>query len=124
MEGIWSVVVEAEWRAYPAAGLALVGLWLVARGLWFGSKGGAGLLRQGRDAYAWIRGFQVGVAGLALVGVAAAWWWRQPWLVVLALGVLGEEMYETSRILTALKRSPTRAATGGGGRRGAAAAGR
>ncbi len=104
MERIWSVAVAAEWRAYPAAVLALVGLWLVARGLWFGSGGSPGLLRQGRDAYAWIRAFQVGVAGLALMGVAAAWAWGQPWLLVLALGVLGEEMYETSRILTALKR--------------------
>ena len=101
VERFWSLVFEAEWRSYPAAALALFGLWLVARGLWFGSKESPGLLRQGRDAYAWIRGFQVGVAGLALIGAAAAWAWRQPWLLVLALGVLGEEMYETSRILTA-----------------------
>ena len=116
MERIWWSVVDASWRAYPAAALALVGLALLGRGLWFGSAGGPGLLRQGRDAGAWIRGFQVAVAGLALVAVAAAWAWRQPWLLVVALGILGEELFETSRILTALRRSPSRTPTDPGGR--------
>ena len=72
MERAWSVVVDAPWRGYPAAALALLGIALVGRGLWFGSTDSPGLLRQGRDAVAWIRGFQVAVVGLALVGVAAA----------------------------------------------------
>ena len=123
MAHVWSTVVDAPWRAYPAAALALLGLALLGRGLWFGSAGSPGLLRQARDAYAWIRGFQVAVAGLALVAVAAAWTWRQPWLLVLALGVLGEEMLETSRILTALNRSPSRRPTGRGARHRQATAG-
>jgi hypothetical protein len=117
------IVVEAPWRAYPAAVLALLGLVLVGRGLWFGSGGSPGLLRQGRDAYAWIRGFQWAVGGVALVAVAAAWVWGQPWLLVLALGFLGEEMLETSRILTALNRNPSRGPTGRGGHPRRAAAG-
>ena len=72
LEHVWSTAVDAPWRAYPAAALALLGLALLRRGLWFGSAGSPGLLRQGRDAYAWIRGFQVAVAGLALVAVATA----------------------------------------------------
>ena len=108
MERVWSIVVDAPWRTYPAAALALLGLALLLRGLWFGSAGSPGLLRQGRDAFAWIRCFQVAVGGLALVGVAAAWVWRQPWLLVVALGILGEELLETSRILIALKRSRRR----------------
>lgn len=110
MERFWSII-DAPWRAYPAAALALIGVALLARGLWFGSAGSPGLLRQGRDAFAWIRGFQLAVAGLALVGVAAAWVWRQPWLLVVALGILDEELFETSRILTALNRSPPRPPT-------------
>ncbi|HEU0115106.1 MAG TPA: hypothetical protein VFQ80_10540 [Thermomicrobiales bacterium] len=102
MERFWLTLVDASWRVYPAIVLALGGGWLVARGLWFGAAGRAGLLRQGRDAFAWIRAFQFAVAGLTLVAIAAAWIWRQPWLLAVALGVLGEEMYETSRILTAL----------------------
>lgn len=123
MERLWLMVVDAPWRAYPAAALALVGLVLVARGLWFGTGRHPGLLRQGRDAYAWIRGFQVAVGGLALVGIAAAWWWRQPWLLAAALGILGEEMLETSRILTALNRAPSGTAGGRGRRLGAAVGG-
>lgn len=108
MEQIWLTIVDASWRLYPAIILAALGAWLVARGLWFGAAGRPGLLRQGRDAFAWIRAFQFAVAGLALIGIAAAWVWRQPWLLVVALGVLGEEMYETSRILTALSKPPGR----------------
>ena len=108
MIGIWSQVYDVSWRGYPAAGLALAGIALVIRGLWFGAAGKPGLLRQGRDAFAWIRCFQIGLAGLALLGIAAAWFWLQPWLLILALAVLGEEMLETSRILTALANNPTR----------------
>ncbi len=94
--------------AGAAVALALVGLALVVRGLWLGANGRPGLLRQGRDTYAWIRCFQIVVGGLVLVAIAAAWEWQQLWLLVLALGVLGEEMLETSRILTALKAGPDR----------------
>ncbi|CAA9552183.1 MAG: hypothetical protein AVDCRST_MAG59-1812, partial [uncultured Thermomicrobiales bacterium] len=106
MERLWWIVVEAPWRGVPAAALALIGLVQMGRGLWFGAAGGPGLLRQGRDAIAWIRCFQVAVFGLALVAAAAAWAWRQPWLLAVGLGILGEEMFETSRILTALNQSP------------------
>lgn len=108
MAGIWTLIIDAPWRSYAAAALALFGLAMVARGLWFGSHGRLGLLRQGRDTYAWIRSFQIAIGGLVLITIAAAWAWRQPWLLVLALGVLGEEMLETSRILTALNRDPRR----------------
>lgn len=108
MERTWTIVVDAPWRAYPAAAVALLGLALLARGLWLGLAGSPGLLRQGRDAFAWIRCFQLAVVGLALICLAAAWVWRQPWLLVIALGIVGEELLETSRILTALKQRPRR----------------
>ena len=108
METILTLIVDAPWRSYAAVALALAGLALVVRGLWFGANGRPGLLRQGRDTYAWIRCFQIAVGGLVLVAIAAAWEWQQLWLLVLALGVLGEEMLETSRILTALNRDSRR----------------
>ena len=110
MERLWSSAIDAPWRGYPAAALALVGLALVARGLWFGAVGLPGLLRQGRDAYAWIRCFQYAVGGLNVILLAAAWAWHLPWLAVLALAVLGEELLETSRILTALDNHAPRGA--------------
>jgi hypothetical protein len=110
MERIWSVALDAPWRGYPAAALALVGLALIVRGLWFGAGGCPGLLRQGRDAYAWIRCFQYGIGGLCVLGLAAAWVWQLPWLAVIALGVLGEELFETSRILTAINNGSRRVA--------------
>ncbi len=107
MARLWFSIVDAPWRTYPAVALALFGIVMMGRGLWVGSASGPGLLRQGRDAAAWINGFQIAVVGLALVGIAAAWVWRQPWLLVVALGIAGEELLETSRILTALKLSPS-----------------
>jgi hypothetical protein len=112
LERIATIAVDAPWRGVPAAGLALVGLSLVTRGLWLGAHGRPGLLRQGRDAFAWVRCFQIALAGLALLGVAAAWYWRQPWLLILSFAVLGEELLETSRILTALSNGSPRRSSG------------
>jgi hypothetical protein len=108
MSELWTTIAEAPWRVYPAAALAALGVALVVRGLWSGAAGQRGLLRQGRDAFAWIRCFQYAVGGLALVAIAIAWNWQQPWLLILALGIVGEEMLETSRILTALNNDPKR----------------
>ena len=49
-----------------------------------------------------------------LVVAAAGWVWQQTWLLVVALGILGEELFETSRILTALNRAPRRGVGAGG----------
>ena len=110
MERIWSDAVESSWRVYPAAALTIFGLGLMVRGLWLGAAGKPGLLRQGRDTVAWIRCFQRAVGGLCVVGLAAAWVWQEPWLMVAVLAILGEELHETSRILTAIEQRPHRSA--------------
>jgi hypothetical protein len=109
-------LIDAQWRIYPASALALVGLALVARGLWFGFAGSKGLLRE-RDALGWMRGFRLAVVGLCLVGIAVAWGWHILWLFVAALGIMGEELLETTVIIEVLKRNPPRATAGGVGRR-------
>src|SRR5688500_4901946 len=106
MERWWWSAIEAPWRGYPAAAVALLGLVLVVRGLWIGVDRRPGLLRQGRDAYVWIRCFQYAIGGLNVVFLAAAWMWQLPWLAILALAFVGEEMLETSRILTAMNNDP------------------
>jgi hypothetical protein len=86
-------------RIYPALLLILGGLALAMWAVtlpWRASRE--------RRLLAGMRGFQLAVLGLALIGVGAAWWTQQLWLLVLALGIAGEESLETSRIITALKR--------------------
>ncbi len=105
-----TTIADAPWRAFPAAALALIGLTSLAKGLWFGFVGSAGLLHE-RDALGWMRGFRLAVVGLCLSGIAIAWVWHIPWLFVAALGILGEELLETSVIIEVLKRNPVVPAT-------------
>lgn len=102
---IVETLVSAHWGFGPAAALAAIGLVLMARGLWFGVAGSRGLVRE-RDALRGMRGFRLAVVGLCLVGFAAAWAWQALWLFVVAAGVLGEELLETSVIIEVLKRHP------------------
>jgi hypothetical protein len=104
-------IVSASWRAYPAAVLAVAGLVLLAKGLWFGFAGSHGLLRE-RDALGWMRGFRLAVVGLCLVGIAVAWVWQVLWLLVAAGAIMGEELLETSVIIETLKRNPPRGLAG------------
>lgn len=102
---IVELLVAAQWRLVPAAGLAAIGIVLLARGLWFGFAGSRGLMRE-RDALGWMRGFRLAVVGLCLVGFAASWVWQALWLFVVAAGILAEELLETSVIIEVLKRHP------------------
>jgi hypothetical protein len=113
-----TTIAAVEWRIYPAAALAIYGLALLANGLWFGFRGSNGLLRE-REALGWMRGFRLAVVGLCLVGIAVAWVWQVLWLFVAAVGIMGEELLETSVIIEVLKRAP---ASRGFHRRGAARA--
>jgi hypothetical protein len=102
---------EATWRGYPAVALVLCGVILLAKGLWFGFAGSRGLLRE-REALGWMRGFRVAVVGLCLVGIGVAWAEQVAWLFVASVGILGEEMLETSVIIEVLKRAPSARAAG------------
>lgn len=100
-----STVSEATWRFYPAAVLAFSGLVVLAKGLWFGFTGSKGLLHE-REALGWIRGFRLAVVGLTATGIAVAWASQTLWLFVASVGILGEEMLETTVMVEALKRAP------------------
>ena len=104
-------IAEAPWRVIPAAALAAVGLAALVRGLWLGFAGSAGLLHE-RDALGWMRGFRLAIVGLCLSGIAVSWIWQAPWLFVAALGILGEELLETTVIIEVLKRHPVRSVAG------------
>jgi hypothetical protein len=109
-----TIIVGASWREYPAAALAVAGLVLLGKGLWFGFAGSRGLLHE-RDALGWMRGFRLAVVGLCLVGIAVAWVWQVLWLFVAAAAIMGEELLETSVIIETLKRHPPRVASGRAG---------
>jgi hypothetical protein len=96
---------EAPWRFYPATAITLYGFVLLAKGLWFGFAGSRGLLRE-RDALGWMRGFRLAVVGLTLAAIGVAWVGQVLWLFVAAVGILGEELLETSVIIEVLKRNP------------------
>ncbi len=44
--------------------------------------------------------------GLYLGGIAVAWAWQIPWLFIVSLGILGEELLETSVMIEVLRRAP------------------
>jgi hypothetical protein len=52
----------------------------------------------------WLRGFRLTIVGLALVGIALSWLWGETWLLVLSLGIAGEEIFETSWMISTLER--------------------
>jgi len=97
------------WPIYPIAALALVGGGLVA----------LAVIRQVRAhipwsqtsrLLIWLRGFRLAIIGFALIGIAAAWFWSQPWLLVVSLGIVGEEVFETSWMISTLEHDRRRTA--------------
>ena len=103
MEVLW----DLSWRVYPAASIAVAGLWLLRCGL---PRLVTGIRLRGRrpeDLLTGVRGFRRSVLGLALLGLAAAWVWHVPWLLAAALVIGLEETWESSAIFAALRGGPS-----------------
>lgn len=105
-------ISAGPWQIYLIVVLALLGtgvtvhgLRLLAQGLGSSSPDSATLLTA-------LRGFRVAVIGLALVGVAGAWQWGEVWLLVLSLGIAGEETVESSVMIWALEQERRRPGAG------------
>ena len=91
------------WRAHLALALLVVGL---GAAVWGMRRGIAGARRAPRDpwrALVLLRGFRIGIIGLALAGLAAAWCWQLEWLSSLSLIIGGEELLESTVIINALR---------------------
>jgi len=96
---------ELSWRAYPAALLIVAGC---AGAVWSGHRGvsRARRLRDPARALVIMQGFRIAIVGLGVAAIGAAWWWQIGWLFGLALVIGGEELLESTVVITALKNGP------------------
>jgi len=103
-------LMELSWRVYPATTLMTIGAALLVRG----SRLGLGGLQPGandpKHVITMVRGIRMSIIGLALLGLGGAWEWHLSWLLVLALVFGGEELLETSVVLSVLRRGRARVA--------------
>jgi thiosulfate reductase cytochrome b subunit len=93
--------LDARWPDGLAAVFGLAGLLLLGRGLrWAGLS----LVRRGGGVVGFLEGFRLVVAGLVLLGLAAAWVWQSSLLLFLALGIGFVELLESTVLIAAMKR--------------------
>ncbi len=102
--------IEPSWHAYPAAALLILGLAMTVWSLHWGATTARRQLRDPGRALGIVQGFRMGIIGLSLAGIAAAWLWHLQALLVLSLIIGGEELLESSVIIAALKRGPVKGA--------------
>jgi hypothetical protein len=95
------------WPAYPLAALALLGTGLVALAAIRQIRAHSPWSQTSR-LLTWLRGFRLAIVGLALVGIALALLMGQTWLLVLSLGIAGEEIFETTWMISTLERDRRR----------------
>jgi hypothetical protein len=95
-------LVNLSWRAYPAGLLLVVGAiqvsWSVYRAVVRSRR-----LRDPSRALVIMLGFRAAIIGFALAAFGAAWWWQIGWLFGLALVIAGEELLESTVVISALK---------------------
>jgi len=106
----------ASWRLAPAAAGILAGSALALRGVW---RERHGLSRPPTDPVmgaALARALRSTIVGLAVAGMAAAWWAQAPVWFVLFLCIGAEELWEISVVLEALDDADRRASWDFGGR--------
>jgi hypothetical protein len=87
-----------------ALAVMLVGL---GTAVWGIEHGVAAARRHRRDplrALVLLRSFRTVIVGLSVAGVAAAWCWQLNWLLGLSLIIGGEELLESTVVISALKR--------------------
>ena len=87
----------------------VVGAWLAFWGLRLEINGFRLPTRDSDHILSIVRGLRLGILGLAVAGIGAAWIWHLTWLFVLSLVIGIEEMVEISIVIHFLKRAEHRA---------------
>jgi hypothetical protein len=110
-EATVTVSISGIWPIVPIMLLTLIGLGLIFEAVHAQIKSVATPWSSTTRLLTWLRGFRLAIIGLALVGIALAWFWGETWLLVLSLGIAGEEIFETSWMISTLERDRRRMAT-------------
>ena len=97
------VLIDLDWRFYPAAVLALAGAATALLGIRLLA---ARLRETPSDMIGFVTGFRIAVIGLTLVGLTVSWNWHITWLFVLAVVFGAEEILESTTHLAILRWRP------------------
>jgi hypothetical protein len=95
---------EPAWAEWLIAALAVIGAGVVAKGTRRLIEGLAAPPSDPNSLTA-LRGFRLAMIGLAVLGVAAGLLLDQTWLIVLSLGIAGEEIFESSLMIMGFRRA-------------------
>ena len=94
-------LIGLSWRGWPAAALLLAGALISLHAIFAARRAPApGAAHAGSG---WIWRFRRLMLGLTLAGLGAAWWWHLGGLLAFTLVVGGEELFESSLVLGALR---------------------
>lgn len=104
-------VIELPVRFYPSLAMMVVGAWITVRGLrsevWSIRMSAA----DPAKSMALMQSFRVCIIGLAVATLGIAWVTEQLWLALIAAAIGGEELFESSMAIGAMRRTgpPVRA---------------
>jgi hypothetical protein len=98
-------LITAATDLFPYVPL-VAGIYLFWTGLRAWIRGSRQTGESGNRLLGMMRGFRVGIIGLALAGVGLWLLTGQTWILVVALGVGGEELLESSFIIATIRADP------------------
>ena len=104
LEAEMDMLIDLEWRIYPATVLAVAGTATLLLGIQLIN---ARLRKTPADMIGFVMGFRTAVIGLTLVSLAASWNWHITWLFVLAVVFGAEEILESTTHLAILRWKPS-----------------